>query len=161
MTLSERLKQLRKERHMTQADLANVLGVAKGTVAMWEMGKRNPSFEALEQLSIVFDRTMSYILGESDDPSSPELGENEIQKLGLWSLEEDYMEIMMNDRERIGKKLAEIRSEKGYTVRQLAELADLRPATISNVENGKFSVGIDILTKICNTLGARIEIVKE
>lgn len=62
---------------------------------MWEMGKRNPSFEALEQLSIVFDRTMSYILGESDDPSSPELGENEIQKLGLWSLEEDYMEIMM------------------------------------------------------------------
>ena len=95
MTLSERLKQLRKERHMTQADLANVLGVAKGTVAMWEMGKRNPSFEALEQLSIVFDRTMSYILGESDDPSSPELGENEIQKLGLWSLEEDYMEIMM------------------------------------------------------------------
>ena len=37
MTLSERLKQLRKERHMTQADLANVLGVAKGTVAMWEM----------------------------------------------------------------------------------------------------------------------------
>ena len=32
------------------------------------------------------------------------------------------MEIMMNDRERIGKKLAEIRSEKGYTVRQLAEL---------------------------------------
>lgn len=73
----------------------------------------------------------------------------------------NYMEIMMNDRERIGKKLAEIRSEKGYTVRQLAELADLRPATISNVENGKFSVGIDILTKICNTLGARIEIVKE
>ena len=44
------------------------------------------------------------------------------------------MEIMMNDRERIGKKLAEIRNEKGYTVRQLAELADLRPATISNVE---------------------------
>ena len=56
------------------------------------------------------------------------------------------MEIMMNDRERIGKKLAEIRNEKGYTVRQLAELADLRPATISNVENGILSVGIDILT---------------
>ena len=68
---------------------------------------------------------------------------------------------MMNDRERIGKKLAEIRNEKGYTVRQLAELAYLRPATISNVENCKFSLGIEILTKICNTLGARIEIVKE
>ena len=34
-------------------------------------------------------------------------------------------------------------------------------ASYLDVENGKFSVGIDILTKICNTLGARIEIVKE
>lgn len=40
-------------------------------------------------------RTVLIQKGESDDPSSPELGENEIQKLGLWSLEEDYMEIMM------------------------------------------------------------------
>ena len=62
---------------------------------MWEMGKRNPSFDALEQLSIVFERTMSYILGESDDPSSPELDEKDIQQLGLWSLEEDYMEVIM------------------------------------------------------------------
>ena len=99
------------------------------------------------------------------DPSNKGTREEQEEVLRiLWNKKKkkrNYMEIMMNDRERIGKKLAEIRSEKGYTVRQLAELADLRPATISNVENGKFSVGIDILTKICNTLGARIEIVKE
>lgn len=46
------------------------------------------------------------------------------------------MEIMMNDRERIGKKLAEIRNEKGYTVRQLAELADL-PSSGYNLKCGK------------------------
>lgn len=70
------------------------LGCVK-SVYRWLDGKRNPSFDTLEQLSIVFERTMSYILGESDDPSSPELDEKDIQQLGLWSLEEDYMEIMM------------------------------------------------------------------
>ena len=58
------------------------------------MGKET-EFDALEQLSIVFERTMSYILGESDDPSSPELDEKNIQQLGLWFLEEDYMEVIM------------------------------------------------------------------
>ena len=43
-------------------------------------------------------------------------------------------------------------------MRQLAELANLRAATISNVENGKFSVGIDILAKICDALEVKIEI---
>lgn len=95
MTLPERLKELRKEKHMTQAQLANVLGVAKGTVAMWEMGKRNPSLETLEQMSAVFDRTVSYIMGTSDDPSSPELSESEMQQLGAWAVEEDYMEVLM------------------------------------------------------------------
>lgn len=95
MTLPERLKELRKEKHMTQAQLANVLGVAKGTVAMWEMGKRNPSLETLEQMSAVFDRTVSYIMGTSDDQSSPELSESEMQQLGAWAVEEDYMEVLM------------------------------------------------------------------
>ena len=32
----ERLKQLRKEKGLTQVTLAETLGVSKGTVAMWE-----------------------------------------------------------------------------------------------------------------------------
>ena len=95
MTLPERLKELRKEKHMTQAQLANILGVAKGTVAMWEMGKRNPSLATLEQMSAVFERTVSYIMGTSDDPSSQELSESAIQQLGAWAVEEDYMEVLM------------------------------------------------------------------
>lgn len=95
MNLSERLKELRKERHMTQATLANALGVAKGTVAMWEMGKRRPGFENLEQMSVIFDRSVSYILGESDDTRSPELSEEEMLQMGVWAVEEDFMEVLM------------------------------------------------------------------
>ncbi|WP_165157895.1 helix-turn-helix domain-containing protein [Parabacteroides sp. ZJ-118] len=65
----------------------------------------------------------------------------------------------MTSRERIGTRIANIRKEKGYTVRRLAEIANIRPATISNVENGKFSVGIDILARICDALEVKIEII--
>lgn len=62
MTVADRLKELRKENNITQSELANMLDMAKGTVAMWEMGKRNPSFEALEKMSEIFDRRVDYIL---------------------------------------------------------------------------------------------------
>ena len=94
MTLVDRLKELRKEAHMTQSDLASMLGMAKGTVAMWEMGKRNPSFEALEKMSEIFDKRVDYILGTSDNPASPKLGDADIEQLGRWQTEEDFSEVV-------------------------------------------------------------------
>lgn len=95
MTLADRLKELRKENNMTQNELAKMLNMAKGTVAMWEMGKRNPGFEALEKMSEIFDRRVDYILGTSDDPSSPKLIEADIEQLGRWQTEEDFSEVVM------------------------------------------------------------------
>ena len=41
---SDRLKQLRREKELTQAQLAAELNVASSTIAMWETGKREPNF---------------------------------------------------------------------------------------------------------------------
>lgn len=95
MTVADRLKELRRENNITQSELANMLDMAKGTVAMWEMGKRNPSFEALEKMSEIFDRRVDYILGTSDDASSPRLSDADIDQLGRWQVEEDLSEIVM------------------------------------------------------------------
>lgn len=95
MTLADRLKELRKENNMTQNELAKMLDMAKGTVAMWEMGKRNPGFEALEKMSEIFDRRVDYILGTSDDPASPKLSDADIEQLGRWQTEEDFSEVVM------------------------------------------------------------------
>ena len=66
-----RLKELRKKNGYTQVTLAGKLGVSKGTVAMWEVGKRKPDFETLCTLSELFDVRTDYILGQSDDDQSP------------------------------------------------------------------------------------------
>ena len=69
MMFGERVKTLRKERKMTQAQLAEIIGVTKGTVALWEQGARKPSLAVVNRLSDCFDRSVDYILGNSDDPT--------------------------------------------------------------------------------------------
>ena len=93
--LAERLKQLRAEKGMTQVQLAQMLDVSKGTVAMWETSKRKPSFEILSKLSDIFDRRMDYILGYSDDASSPQPTEEELDQLGSWAAEDSMRETVM------------------------------------------------------------------
>lgn len=51
----ERLKELRLSRNMTQNQLANLLGVAKSTVSMYENGRREPDLETLEAIADIFN----------------------------------------------------------------------------------------------------------
>lgn len=67
----------------------------------------------------------------------------------------------MNAREKIGERIAEIRKVRGYSMRQLAEMSGVNFANIYKIENGKYNVSIDILGKICDALGCRIELKEE
>ena len=91
---SERLKQLRKEKGLTQVTLAETLGVSKGTVAMWETEKRMPGFDMLARLSELFDKRVDYIIGTSEDRRSATLTEEEVAQLGEWAVEEDYEDML-------------------------------------------------------------------
>lgn len=48
----------------------------------------------------------------------------------------------------LGKKIRELRIEKGYTLKQLGEMLNLGESTISMYENGKRTPDYDTLTKI-------------
>ena len=64
----------------------------------------------------------------------------------------------MNNRDYIGKRIAEIRQAKGLSIRQLAEACGVNFANIYKIENGKYNVSIDILGKICEALGYHVDI---
>ena len=94
MNYADRIKELRKANGYTQITLADALGVSKGTVAMWETGKRTPDFETLIRLSDLFDVRTDYILGKSNDSSSAKLSYDDIEQLGRWELESVYTDLM-------------------------------------------------------------------
>jgi len=66
----------------------------------------------------------------------------------------------MNDRERIGNRIREIRMKKCLTAEQLAQLTGLKQQSISRIEMGKFSTGIDILSKIAYALDCTIDFIE-
>lgn len=72
--------------------LAEELKVSKGTIAMWETGKRTPDFDMLVTLSDLFDVSIDYILGHSDNDSSVRLTEEDIDQLGRWEAESIFYE---------------------------------------------------------------------
>ena len=63
-------------------------------------------------------------------------------------------------REYIGKRVAEIRQEKGLSIRQLADLCGVSAQNITKIEHGRYNVSIDILGNICEELDCRLEIIE-
>lgn len=59
---SEKLKSIRKERGMTQIQLAQALNVSNGTVAMWETNERKPNIIMLKKLAKVLGCTTDELL---------------------------------------------------------------------------------------------------
>ncbi|KHF27820.1 HTH-type transcriptional regulator ImmR [Anoxybacillus sp. BCO1] len=77
MTFGKRLRILRKNRNLTQKDLADRFNVGESTIGMYERDEREPSFEFVKQLADFFNVTTDYLLGRTDDPNPPESKDNE------------------------------------------------------------------------------------
>ncbi len=59
---------------------------------------------------------------------------------------------MNNSKKLLGKRLKELRKRKGLTQEQLAELVNLEPASICNIENGYNYPSFQNLEKILDIL---------
>lgn len=66
MKFSEKLKQLRVEKGLTQQELADRLYISRSAVAKWEQGRGYPSLEMLENLSGIFDLSIDDLLSEKE-----------------------------------------------------------------------------------------------
>ncbi len=58
MEFGERLKMLRKEKNMSQEELAFILSVSRQTISRWESSQTTPDLETLEKICQYFH--MSY-----------------------------------------------------------------------------------------------------
>lgn len=63
MIFGERLKDLRKERKISQMELSKNTGLSQSAIAKWELGKSEPSASALIKLSKFFGESVDYLLG--------------------------------------------------------------------------------------------------
>lgn len=59
------LRKLRKEKELTQAQLAKLTGLTVSAISMYENGNREPNFETLEVLADFFNVDMNFLLDKN------------------------------------------------------------------------------------------------
>lgn len=109
MTYFDRIKELRKEAKLTQAQMAEYLGISQQGYALYESGKRKIDFETLLKLGEYFDVSVDYLL--KDEPSVQAEPTNEDIKFALFNGSEGITDEMFAE------------------VKQFAEMVKLREET--------------------------------
>jgi len=66
-SFSERLKELRKSKGITQKQMAEHLCMVEQSYQMYEYGKREPNHETTIKLADFFDVSVDYLLGRDRD----------------------------------------------------------------------------------------------
>lgn len=68
--ISERIRTLRKNRHLTQTEFGELFNVEKTTVSSYERGQSTPNDSIKIAICKYFNVTMDYLVGLSDTPQS-------------------------------------------------------------------------------------------
>lgn len=83
MNFHKRLKELRKEKGITQEQLGKILNYGRTAIAGYETGRNEPSYNILQKLSEYFEVSISYLIGSSNlrNEKPPSSGEEIRKKL--------------------------------------------------------------------------------
>lgn len=64
--MGDKLKELRKQKRLTQKQVADRIGLAISAVSSYEAGTRYPSYDVLVKLARIFHVSTDYLLGMTD-----------------------------------------------------------------------------------------------
>lgn len=98
MNYTENIKGLRLASHMTQAEVANRLGVTASAYAMYERGEREPNIEIIQRMADIFKVDINYLLGYNSkiSPTAQEFSDGELKLLQLFKeVPEDQQEMLL------------------------------------------------------------------
>ncbi len=99
---NERLKELRKERSVTQQSLANSAQISRSIISEYESGLVEPTLTMLKKLADFFNVSTDYLLGRTDElggviaPSPIVYSSDEQELLNCYrSLSEKYKDVAL------------------------------------------------------------------
>jgi transcriptional regulator with XRE-family HTH domain len=128
---AKRLVSLRKAAKLTQQQLADQLGITRGTLSMYEIGKREPDFATTQKIADFFDVSIDWLLGKDDvSTGSKQTIESFVFRVNL-------------QREKLG-----------ISIPDFAKLIGLQPSTIEKWDNSLAKLpGQQTLDKCAEVLG--------
>lgn len=87
--VGKRIKDLRQQLGLTQAELADKVGFTSQTVSNWESGLREPDIDALVKLSSLFSVSLDYLLSGKKGDEKITLDDMDAEKRLSWIIKRD------------------------------------------------------------------------
>lgn len=78
--IGQRIRDLRKQKKMSQSELAKIIGVTQTTITAWETGKAEPSSSAVANLADYFGVTTDYLLGRPEEKKDDSIDHTALEK---------------------------------------------------------------------------------
>ncbi len=132
MNYGELLKDIRKDKEKTQADIANILKISRGTYKDYELEVAIIPIKHLITLANYYNVSIDYLFG---------LSRTEQYKNNI--LEIDYI--------KAGMRLKEFRKDNKLTQKDLASLLNTTFSSIAWYEKGRNLIATPFLYTICKT----------
>lgn len=106
--IGEKLKMLREEKQMTQAELAPILGVTPAAIGLYEQNRRKPDPELINKIADFFDVSTDFLYGRTSKRQPHHLTKEDMIKLApeySWLFEEEGLEYVELVDELKGKEI--------------------------------------------------------
>ena len=120
--LGERLRLFRERRGLTLQEVADRSGLSRSYISEIENGKKQPSIKALEALTAALNVSLDALMPEGDTDGT------------------------------IGDKVRMLREQLGLSRAELAEMADVTPGFIAQLENNKTQASLTTIRRIAQCL---------
>lgn len=140
---SDRIKILRLEAGYSQKELAKMIGVSQGNYAKYgtEIGHIIPTIDRLKKLAEIFNVSVSYLLGETDERTFIEKAEPSSfpERLKLLRVESGYTQAEISKKLNLSSRQVYNNYEKGVNKPQketLEKLADFFEVSVEYLLNG-------------------------
>lgn len=134
--ISERIKELRLSKKMTQTEFGNVFGIVKSTISLYESGKSTPNDQIKTQICEYFNISMDYLLGITDIKSP--YGSNH-EHIGI--------------NEEVGMSLAYWIRKTGLSYKEVAEKLGVSESQLEDYCSGFVELSLEELeelAKLCD-----------
>jgi len=125
---TNRIKELRITKKLSQLDIAKVLGVSRSSYAMWETNNNIIPLKRLLELSNFYNVSLDYMLGFNNQN---------------YEINENY------NKDKSKERLKDFRKENNITQEKLANILKIDQPTWSIYESGKSLIGTPFLYTIC------------
>ena len=141
MFSGKEIKALRRQKQLTQEDLAMMVGVSRTTIYQWESGKYYPEGQNLIKLAQVLGVTVDSLLPKAPELSDGASGENTENKIPLWRAEQ---ELSKEAGVTVNLKASMDVFKKELDTKDIEKIKEMIKALRDSGEKGHIGLNIDL-----------------